>query len=277
MAQNEYEQEIYEKLIGIMREPIIDPLPEHAQKIKRDFLAISILIILPALFGLGVNLSEIQIFKVKIPNFTEKHFLYLVSVILIYKAGYLIFYVSLHYKKHKIRLSGTDYKPIVEGTGGTSGIDYPVCPENSTLYFYLAGCLANNLKCFKEAFDCIKDIEEKLDKIEKPQGTSKNIDDIKKSIFTIHSRMNEIQGGIWKINENSRMKVSLENFDKGFKSFLNGQNYIFWIFDVLIPSVLFIGSLLCLTESLILKPLKAEKITNPDSPFISRPTYKVLL
>lgn len=236
-------------------EPIFLGLDDKAEKLKRNLIIFSSMLIFSLKFDLSIDTSS-PLLGVKLTGLTNGQVYFALLIIVVYMLLHYAWALQDAFMEWKIRLTGTRVEYITVGRVASESGDHPNNPRQSTLYNwwleYGPKAAEANLdfghirQGIQESLLTLKNIEDKLEAEENGQTIN--------AVRCCQSQINSLEKAI-KVSEQKlapalnflavkRIEVSLERFDRWFHYFSQSQNWRWFIFDLLMPVLLGLAAII---------------------------------
>ncbi|MEW8348253.1 MAG: hypothetical protein AB2687_08070 [Candidatus Thiodiazotropha taylori] len=233
----------------VLKEPVFIELSDYARKVKNSLVFSSTL-------GIGLSFTSILVSKdstilgIQLENFSHKHVQVLLLLLIIYFGIHYVWVVLDNFIEWRLRITGTRTTYRTGASYGSVDADYPVDPRQSTLYNWWLS-QHKELASLHDATAKIKMIEESL--LEISNQYPENTIDIRGYLLELNDNLriyNENSRHIERVVSSDRIPVSLMRFDNWYKLFIQSQNSRWFVFDFMVPVILWLTAFYGLYKSL---------------------------
>ena len=214
-----------EELSKILGSPVALYFDDELRKLKKTLLAISLIGICVSFYGISIALDS-TLFGLKFNNLTNSLIINLLTVVNSYYLFRFAWMISENFLEWRLRLTGSGKASVYKGGFNLEGVDYASDERQSTLYNWWR---KESLVFSKDPIDLREQINSAIISLEKDEVS--NWTTIKAQLEKIVERLDRID----KTLNDNRLKFSIKRFDDYFFLFLKLQNIRLILFDILLP------------------------------------------
>lgn len=231
ITEEEVKQARVRKLLS---EPVMAEMPEELRRTKRNFLALTSLMIFYQWSGIVV--TKLAFFGVNVSVKEPQWILWIFLIIGTYFAVQFVWLLSNYFAQVRIRVTGAK-NPYTTSDGGGfwGGPDIsPVDSRQSSLHFWWSNML-KGVPGIIEIEKSLGKLKESLDEIESsPDPTPQNLEPLRIVMNDLNTNLKEVRTEL----SSQKIQISLGHYDKWFRCFSVSQRWRFYLLDVTIPVLL---------------------------------------